>query len=172
MTRVSDKQIAEGTRDLLDMLREAQQRMEDYAAAARGGPTRGRLMTHALLQGAYAAKVDAAKFRDNPYETYDYRWAWMTGFDLGRRIDRAHKIIRMCGEAMDQEITAADELQSLRQELAAMRDRWREEMTTLSSLIDDDETTSEMADELSCELAVLREHLAELTAILAQENQS
>lgn len=128
MTRLSDEQIAEF--DPIDLLRETQQRMEDYARLANGGlncPTRGRMLTHAVLQGAYAAEVDAAKFRDNPYETYDYRWAWMTGFDLGRRIDRAHKIIRMCGDAMEREISATEELQTLRQQLAALRDNLQSE---------------------------------------------
>lgn len=42
----------------------------------------------AVLQGAFAAEIAAARMQDCPYSCgSDWNWAWRTGFDLGRRID-------------------------------------------------------------------------------------
>jgi hypothetical protein len=49
-------------------------------------------LTHALLQGGHAADIAASAGRDNPYSDGSvWRWAWFTGFDLGRRIARLQR---------------------------------------------------------------------------------
>jgi len=48
-------------------------------------------LTWALLNGASAGEIASCKSSANPYSTGSlWRWAWMTGFDLGRRISEAY----------------------------------------------------------------------------------
>ena len=59
-----------------------------YKNWVHGPSSRFADLTHALICGASAAEIaSASPSRDNPYERgSDWRWAWYTGFDLGRRI--------------------------------------------------------------------------------------
>ena len=57
--------------------------------------TRNANLTWALMNGAYAAEIAATKWKDCPYSRDSiWRWAWVTGYDLARRIDSAHARIR------------------------------------------------------------------------------
>lgn len=85
-------QAMKNIEELTDMLREAGRRIEEWGDSIHE-PSRGQMLTHALLQGAYAGEIQAAQMRDCPYDDYDYSWAWRTGFDLGRRIDGLRRAI-------------------------------------------------------------------------------
>ena len=66
---------------------------ELLAAAERETDEQSRCwqrMTFAVLRGAFAAEIKNCRpTLHNPYMDNLYRWAWYTGFDLGRRIDAA-----------------------------------------------------------------------------------
>lgn len=60
-------------------------------------------LTSAVLNGASASEIEATRPTiDNPFQGSDWRWAWFTGFDLGKRLRESSARGRRFADALDE----------------------------------------------------------------------